>query len=162
VDRVKDMIVTGNASSNVYCRPIEDVLAAHPQVRAAAVIGVPHEQVGEAVHAFVVAAPGATLTGEQLRQHVTGELNELWSPREVTFVDALPLTESGKVDKVALRHRYLAASLVREESARPETAAGNSGHSEQQPPPPARGASPATASTGVASTQPHSRTTLSP
>jgi len=109
VDRSKDMIVTGYSSTNVYSRPVEDALCSHPDVRAAAVIGVPDERTGEAVHAYVVAAPGSDPSTTELRSHVVAELNELWAPREIEFVDDLPLTEMGKVDKKALRARYLAA-----------------------------------------------------
>jgi acyl-CoA synthetase (AMP-forming)/AMP-acid ligase II len=107
VDRAKDIIITGLGSTNVYCRPIEDLLAAQPQVRAAAVIGVPDEALGEAVHAYVVPAPDATLRPEELSALVAAELNELWAPRSVEFIEALPLTDVGKVDKNALRARYL-------------------------------------------------------
>lgn len=108
VDRAKDMIITGYGSTNVYSRPVEDTLCAHPDVRAAAVIGVPDERTGEAVHAYVVVAPDATATSADLRAFVVRELNELWAPREVEFVAELPLTEMGKVDKKALRARFLA------------------------------------------------------
>jgi fatty-acyl-CoA synthase len=107
VDRYKDMIVTGLSGTNVFCRPVEDALLAHPDVRAAAVVGVPHPEMGEAVYAYVVTAPGATPAPEDVRSFVAGELNELWAPHEVEFVEALPFTESGKVDKKALRERYL-------------------------------------------------------
>lgn len=103
VDRVKDIIITGIGSTNVYSRPVEDVLAAHPQVRAAAVVAGPHELTGEAVYAYVVPAPGATVTADELRQRVVSELNEVWAPQRVIFVDGLPLTEVGKVDKRVLR-----------------------------------------------------------
>jgi acyl-CoA synthetase (AMP-forming)/AMP-acid ligase II len=106
VDRIKDIIITGMASTNVYSRPIEDLLAAHPQVQAAAVIGVPDEAMGEAVQAYVVLAEGATVTAEELRALVENTLNEVWAPREVDFIDALPRTDFGKVDKKALRARY--------------------------------------------------------
>lgn len=108
VDRLKDIIITGPGSTNVYARPIEDVLAAHPQVRAAAVVAVPHDIEGESVHAFVVPIADATVTPEELKMYVASELNERWSPREVDLVDALPLTAAGKVDKRALRATYLA------------------------------------------------------
>ncbi|MBV1856075.1 AMP-binding protein [Catellatospora tritici] len=108
LDRVKDMIVTGLSSTNVFCRPVEDALAGHPQVRAAAVIGVPHELEGEAVYAYVVPAAGATVTGDELRAHAAAELNAMWAPQQIEFIEAFPLTESGKVDKKALRERYLA------------------------------------------------------
>jgi acyl-CoA synthetase (AMP-forming)/AMP-acid ligase II len=107
VDRYKDMIVTGLSGTNVFCRPVEDALAAHPAVRAAAVIGVPHPEMGEAVFAYVVPAPDATATPAEVQSFVAGELNELWAPWKVEYIDAMPFTESGKVDKKALRERYL-------------------------------------------------------
>jgi len=107
VDRAKDMIITGKGSTNVYCRPVEDILAAQPGVRAAAVVGVPDPLLGEVVHAYVVRAPGAQVTGPDLIERVAGELNPLWAPRSVEFLDALPLTDVGKVDKKALRAHYL-------------------------------------------------------
>ncbi|GIH06755.1 fatty-acyl-CoA synthase [Rhizocola hellebori] len=105
-DRVKDMIVTTYSSTNVFCRPVEDALASHPQVRAAAVIGVPHDMWGEAVHAYVVTVPGASVTGEQLCKLAVAALNKDWAPKSVDFLDELPLTVSGKVDKKALRAHY--------------------------------------------------------
>jgi acyl-CoA synthetase (AMP-forming)/AMP-acid ligase II len=112
VDRTKDMIVTGYGSANVFCGPIEDALASHPQVRAAAVIGVPHPEWGEAVHAYVITAPGASVTTEQLRKLATAALNEQWSPTAIDFIDEFPLTASGKVDKKALREHYLSQKVV--------------------------------------------------
>ncbi|WP_225448235.1 AMP-binding protein [Streptacidiphilus sp. P02-A3a] len=108
VDRSKDMIVTGRGAANVFSRPVEDVLASHPLVRAAAVVGVPDRALGEAVHAYVVAAPGARPDPEQLRALVAAELRPYCAPSVVEFVDALPLTAMGKVDKRALRARHAA------------------------------------------------------
>ena len=108
VDRRTDMIITRRRAWNVYCRPIEDVLAAHPQVRAAAVIGAPDPVDGEVVHAYVVPVQDATVTGEELAATVGAELNDMWQPRTVEFLDALPLTRANKIDKKALRARYAA------------------------------------------------------
>lgn len=108
VDRLADRILTRQRSWPIYSRPIEDVLAAHPEVRAAAVIGVPDEVAGELPYAYVVRAPGATVTGDELIALVTGELSETWAPGAVEFVAALPLNRSAKVDKRALRARYAA------------------------------------------------------
>lgn len=107
LDRAQDMTILGSGW-NIYSRPIEDILAAHPEVRAAAVIGVPDMVAGEAVHAYVVAAPDAKVDGDELRAMVRDELNELWAPRTVEFVEALPLTRTSKVDKKVLRSRYAA------------------------------------------------------
>ncbi len=106
VDRAKDMIVTGLTSTNVYSRTVEDALLAYPEVCGAAVIGVPDERMGEAVHAVVQLAPNARVSPEELRRWAMSRLNELWAPRTVEIVDRLPLTELGKVDKKALRARH--------------------------------------------------------
>ncbi|MEU8368634.1 class I adenylate-forming enzyme family protein [Micromonospora tulbaghiae] len=108
VDRLQDRILTRQRSWPIYSRPIEDVLAGHPEVRAAAVIGVPDPVAGELPHAYVVPAPDASVTGEELIALVVRELSETWAPGAVEFVDALPLNRSAKVDKRALRARYAA------------------------------------------------------
>jgi fatty-acyl-CoA synthase len=112
VDRAKDMIVTGIGAANVYTRPIEEVLAGHPAVRAAAVIGVPDPAVNEIVYAFVAADPEA-VSGEELQDLVQKELSLLHRPRVVEFVDTLPRTALDKVDKKALRAGYLERTAAR-------------------------------------------------
>jgi acyl-CoA synthetase (AMP-forming)/AMP-acid ligase II len=107
VDRLRDMIVTKGVAANVYARPIEDALVSHPKVLEAAVIGVPHERWGEAVHAVVVTEPGAEVTAEELQEFVRGELNNLYTPETVEFVTELPLTPLTKVDKKQLRQRHV-------------------------------------------------------
>ncbi len=107
VDRACDMIVTTSAAANVYARPIEDVLMSHPRVRAAAVIGVPDELWGEAVHAVVVTERGAEVPEEELRDLVRAELNNLYTPRSFEFADDLPMTQLAKIDKKLLRARYV-------------------------------------------------------
>lgn len=109
VDRLSDMIVTTGAAANVYAKPIEDALAAHPLVRSAAVIGVPGAENSEVVHAVIVPEPGAQVSGEELRDLARAELGSVYTPRSFEFSDALPLTRQGKVDKKELRRRYLAA-----------------------------------------------------
>ncbi|WP_412539253.1 AMP-binding protein [Longispora sp. K20-0274] len=108
VDRVKDMIVTGRGSRNVFSRPLEDFLAAQPEIRAAAVIGVGDDKLGEVVHAYVVLAPDATVAVEDLQARILADFTPIWVPRTVDFVDRLPLGNTGKVDKKALRARYRA------------------------------------------------------
>jgi acyl-CoA synthetase (AMP-forming)/AMP-acid ligase II len=111
VDRAKDMIITGTGAVNVYSRMVEDVLLSHPDVRAAAVVGIPDESVGEVVHAFVVTGPGADLSGDQVRAHALTQLSPIWAPRVVHFLEALPLTGSGKVDKKRLRAEHAGATV---------------------------------------------------
>jgi fatty-acyl-CoA synthase len=106
VDRAEDVIHTGKPPEEVYSGMVEDVLTGHPGVRAAAVIGVPDTEIGEAVVAFVVRSAGAGVTGEQLHDLVADELSTVYAPREVRFVSELPMTYADKVDKRALRVRY--------------------------------------------------------
>lgn len=101
VDRSKDMIVTGGF--NVYPKEIENVLAAHPQVSLAAVIGVPDDKWGEAVVAYVVPLDGQVLDTEDLRERIKAEKGGVYTPKVFHVVDKLPLTALGKIDKVALR-----------------------------------------------------------
>jgi len=101
VDRKKDMVVSGGF--NVFPRQVEDVIVTHAAVAQAAVIGVPHEKWGEAVHAFVVRKPGAEVSTEEIQAQVKAELGAIPSPKTVDFVDELPVNPAGKVDKKALR-----------------------------------------------------------
>lgn len=103
------MIVTTRRNWAIFCRPIEDAIAEHPQVRAAAVIGVPDDTVGEAPHAYVVRRDGAEVTEQEVIELVSESLSETWAPRSVQFVDALPRNRSAKVDKQALRAAWAAA-----------------------------------------------------
>jgi fatty-acyl-CoA synthase len=106
VDRKKDMIVTGGF--NVFPREVEDVLTSHPDVAMAAVIGVPDDKWGEAVTALVVRRPGATPGAATLMQLVRDRKGPAQAPKKVEFVDSLPLTAVGKVDKKVLRARFWA------------------------------------------------------
>ncbi|HEV2887602.1 MAG TPA: AMP-binding protein, partial [Jatrophihabitans sp.] len=112
VDRVHDMIVTTRRNWAIFCRPIEDALAEHPRVRAAAVIGVPDETVGEVPHAYVVTDEGAEVTERELIELVIESLNEMWAPHSVEFVEALPRNRSAKVDKQALRAAWAARAAL--------------------------------------------------
>ena len=101
VDRLKDMIVSGG--ENVYSAEVENVLARHPAVALAAVIGIPHEQWGEAVHAVVVRKPGAEVDEEQLRLYCREFIAGYKCPKSVEFRDSLPLSAAGKILKRELR-----------------------------------------------------------
>ena len=101
VDRLKDMIVSGG--ENVYSAEVENVLSRHPAVAMCAVIGVPHEQWGEAVHAVVVRKPGAQVDAEQLRRYCREFIAPYKCPKTVEFRDELPLSAAGKVLKRELR-----------------------------------------------------------
>jgi fatty-acyl-CoA synthase len=104
VDRTKDMIISGGF--NIYPREVEDALMAHPSVASAAVIGIPDEKWGEAVTAFVVLKPGADAGATELQAHVKERRGAPWSPKTVNFVEAIPVTGLGKVDRKVLRAPY--------------------------------------------------------
>lgn len=108
VGRADDMIIVGAACGKIFPRPIEDTLTAHPQVRAAAVIGVPGAEFNQAAHAYVVRSDGATVTETELAELIGGELAAWWIPGSFEFVESLPLTAIGKVHTSALRAKYAA------------------------------------------------------
>ena len=101
VDRLKDVIITGGI--NVYSREVEEVLAAHPDVLAAAVIGLPHPRWGEGIHAVVVLREGATTDADSLVEHVVRHLAGYKKPQSVEFVGSLPVGPTGKTLKRQLR-----------------------------------------------------------
>jgi acyl-CoA synthetase (AMP-forming)/AMP-acid ligase II len=105
LDRLKDMIISGGL--NVYPHEIEDVLTAHQGIAEAAVIGIPDEKWGEAVHAVVVRGD-ALLDAATVIAHAKGRLAGYKCPKSVEFVDALPKTSYGKIAKRELRARYWA------------------------------------------------------
>jgi long-chain acyl-CoA synthetase len=105
VDRTKDMIVTGG--ENVYSTEVEQAVASHPAVAQVAVIGIPHELYGEAVHAIVVRAPEAVVEEAELIEHCRGLIAGYKVPKSVSFRDEpLPLSGAMKVLKRELRAPY--------------------------------------------------------
>ncbi|MES2481260.1 MAG: long-chain fatty acid--CoA ligase [Pseudomonadota bacterium] len=106
VDRVKDMIVSGG--ENVYSAEVENALAQHPAVSIAAVIGIPHERWGEAVHAVIVVRPGLAVTEDEIKAHCRALIAGYKLPKSVEFLDQLPLTPAGKIAKNKLREKYWA------------------------------------------------------
>ncbi|MCA8895240.1 MAG: fatty acid--CoA ligase, partial [Amphiplicatus sp.] len=99
--RIKDMIISGG--ENIYPAEIENVLAAHPGVLEAAVIGVPDEKWGEVVKAFVVKRAGASLTSDEIIDYLRPNIAGFKLPKTVAFLDALPRNPSGKILKTSLR-----------------------------------------------------------
>ncbi|GGL48392.1 class I adenylate-forming enzyme family protein [Halocalculus aciditolerans] len=100
VDRKKHMINT--AGYNVYPSEVEELLYEHDGVADAAVVGVPDERRNETVKAFVVPVPDSDVTPEAIKQFCLDSLAEYKHPREVEFVDELPRTASGKIQKFKL------------------------------------------------------------
>lgn len=97
VDRSKDMIIRGGY--NVYPRELEEVLMTHPAVSLAAVIGVPHESLGEEIKAFVIPEKGVQVTGPELVEWGKEQFAAFKYPREVEIVPDLPMTATGKILK---------------------------------------------------------------
>jgi long-chain acyl-CoA synthetase len=102
VDRAKDMII--RAGENVYCVEIEHVLAEHPDILDAAVVGVPHKQLGEEVKAVVQVRAGSTATEEDVRAYCAQRLAGFKVPEYVDLRDEpLPRNPAGKILKSVLR-----------------------------------------------------------
>ena len=104
MDRKKDMIIVNG--SNVFARGVEDVLMSHPAVVQAGVFGVPDPATGEAVSAAVVLRRGGHADPEELARYVRDRKGQLQAPQHIHFVDKLPLTSLGKINKRALRARF--------------------------------------------------------
>ena len=101
VGRIKDMIIRGG--ENISPREVEEFLYTHPDVEDAQVIGVPSVKYGEEVMAWVKPRSGTAVTGDQLRAFCHGEIATYKIPRYWKFVDAFPLTVTGKVQKYRMR-----------------------------------------------------------
>ncbi len=110
VDRLKDMIVSGG--ENVYGAEVENILARHGAVARCAVIGVPHERWGEAVHAVIVTRSGAALDEDVLHAHCRQALAAYKCPKSYDFQTELPMSAAGKVLKTVLRERYSKAECL--------------------------------------------------
>jgi fatty-acyl-CoA synthase/long-chain acyl-CoA synthetase len=105
VGRKKDLIIRGG--QNVYPAEIENILAAHPQVREAAVVGVPAPVGGEQVWAFVLLEDGAGLTPREVVAYCRQELEPYKIPSRVRILDAFPRSSTGKPQKFKLRETAL-------------------------------------------------------
>jgi long-chain acyl-CoA synthetase len=107
VDRAKDMIISGG--ENIYSVEVENAIGSHPDVLQVAVIGIPHETWGEAVHAICVVKDGATITVEDVVAHARTTIAGYKVPRTVDFrTDPLPLSGAMKVLKKDLRAPFWA------------------------------------------------------
>ncbi|MEO3804540.1 AMP-binding protein [Nonomuraea sp. B1E8] len=102
VDRAKDVIISGG--ENIASVEVENALVDHPAVQEAAVVARPDPHWGEVPVAYVSLAAGASVTENELAEHVKGRLAHFKAPREVVFCD-LPKTSTGKIQKTVLRER---------------------------------------------------------
>ncbi|ROP29945.1 long-chain-fatty-acid--CoA ligase [Couchioplanes caeruleus] len=108
-DRIKDTVIV--AGENVYPAEVESALAKHPAVAEAAVVGIPHERWGEAVHAFVVFRPGRTATPRELMLFLRGEIADFKVPTSYDVIGSLPRNPSGKILRRSLRDRFWAGRV---------------------------------------------------
>jgi long-chain acyl-CoA synthetase len=111
VDRKKEMIIRGGY--NVYPREVEEVLYEHPAVLEAAVVGVPHESLGEEVAAIVVPRPGAEVDPEVLKAWTKERVAAYKYPRHVVLVAELPKSPTGKILKRSIDLGPLREGLTR-------------------------------------------------
>jgi fatty-acyl-CoA synthase len=107
VGRLKEMVIRGG--ENIFPREIEEFLVRHPKVADAQVLGVPDKFFGEELLAVVRMKDGESLTEEELRTYCKGQISHQKIPRYFQFVDAYPMTASGKVQKFVLRKNAIQA-----------------------------------------------------
>jgi fatty-acyl-CoA synthase len=101
VGRIKDMVIRGG--ENLYPREIEEFLYRHPAIQDVQVVGVPDPKYGEELCAWVIAKPGQTLTEDAVRDFCKGQIAHQKIPRYIRFVDAFPMTVTGKIQKFKIR-----------------------------------------------------------
>nr|BFE58403.1 AMP-binding protein [Dactylosporangium thailandense] len=99
--RVRDVIIRGG--ENVYPAEVEECLAAHPGIASAVLVGIDDERLGERVAGVVVRAPGSAVTGPELTEYLRDKVARFKLPEVWRFVDALPMTASGKVRRFVVR-----------------------------------------------------------
>src|SRR5258706_369916 len=114
VGRVKDMIIRGG--ENVFPREVEEFLIRHPKVADVQVVGVPDKFFVEELLAVVVPKENTQLTEEELRAFCKGQISHQKTPRYFQFVDAYPMTASGKVQKFVLRDNAIKALGLQEDA----------------------------------------------
>jgi fatty-acyl-CoA synthase len=105
VGRLKEMVIRGG--ENIFPREVEELLIRHPQVADVQVVGVPDAFFGEELLAVVVPRSGKQLTEQELRDYCKGQISHQKIPRYFQFVDAYPMTASGKVQKFVLREQAI-------------------------------------------------------
>ncbi len=108
VDRLKDMIITGG--ENVYSREVEDALYTWRGIQECAVIGLPDEEWGERVAAFIIPPPGETIDKDRLKAHLKSRLSPFKVPKEFLIVDDFPRSPAGKILKRELKKQFLKQS----------------------------------------------------
>ena len=105
VGRIKDMVIRGG--ENLYPREIEEFLYRHPQVQDVQVVGVPDSRYGEELCAWIIAKPGQSVTEDDIRAFCKGQIAHYKVPRYIRFVDAFPMTVTGKIQKFKIRETMM-------------------------------------------------------
>jgi fatty-acyl-CoA synthase len=113
VGRLKDMLIRGG--ENIYPREIEEFLFRHPKIQSVQVFGVPDSKYGEEVCAWVVLCSGEQATAEEIQQFCQGQIAHYKVPKYIRFVDELPMTVTGKVQKFIMRERMISELKLRED-----------------------------------------------
>ena len=101
VGRLKDMVIRGG--ENVYPREVEEFLYRHPKIAEVQVVGVPDEKYGEELCAWIRLKPGEAASPEEIGAFCRGQIAHYKIPRHIRFVDAFPMTVTGKVQKFLMR-----------------------------------------------------------
>ncbi|MBS0450781.1 MAG: AMP-binding protein [Proteobacteria bacterium] len=113
VGRIKDMVIRGG--ENIYPREIEEFLYRHPKVQDVQVVGLPDKKYGEELCAWIIAKPGQQVSEEEVREFCKGQIAHYKVPRYIRFVDAFPMTVTGKIQKFKIRDEMKAILKLDEE-----------------------------------------------
>jgi fatty-acyl-CoA synthase len=105
VGRIKDMVIRGG--ENIYPREVEEFLYTHPKVADVQVFGVPDERFGEQLCAWIHVQDGETLTEEEILEFCQGRIAHYKVPRYIRFVEAFPMTVTGKIQKFIMRQKMI-------------------------------------------------------
>jgi fatty-acyl-CoA synthase len=115
VGRIKDMVIRGG--ENVYPREIEEFLYRHPKIQDVQVIGVPDPRYGEELCAWVKLRDGEAATQEEIKAFCQGQIAHFKIPRYVKFVEAFPMTVTGKIQKFLMREETIRELALAEQKS---------------------------------------------
>jgi fatty-acyl-CoA synthase len=119
VGRIKDMVIRGG--ENIYPREIEEFLYTHPHISDVQVIGVPDPKYGEEIVAWIKLKPGVQMSEEEVQAFCRGKIAHYKIPRYIKFVEAFPMTVTGKIQKFLMREQSI-EELGLQHAAASETA----------------------------------------
>jgi fatty-acyl-CoA synthase len=113
VGRLKDMLIRGG--ENIYPREIEEFLFRHPKIQSVQVFGVPDAKYGEEVCAWIVLRAGEQASAEEVQEFCRGQIAHYKVPKYIRFVDELPMTVTGKIQKFVMRERMIEELKIRKD-----------------------------------------------